>query len=483
VPDGWLVMENEVPSIPAGRRSRLTRGNGVTTDFVYDNASRLTEIVHRKPDGTVLSSFAYTFDSAGNITEMRFANGDVAQYDYDAKDQLTGEHRRGTLNYDITFSYDPVGNRLTQTRSGDIKDHGLITYSYNAGDELLIETLPKQTNTYAYDPNGNTTLRTETSHPLGKGRGIPPAPKVDIYSFSWDYENRLVGYDAPGPSKDSTYEYSDEMWNRVEKEINRNEERYLYDGDEILCDYSRNACVTTLYVNGPGTDERLAFIRKGVVYYYLADSVNSVRQVVDHEANIVNSYDYEGYGSLLRSQELVINRYTYTGREFNRENGLLYFRNRTYSSSLGRFLSPDPAGFLDGTNLYAGYFPPGRVDPFGLAGDFLDCLNVCVEWHDPLNNTAKFIALLLGQSFLKSWWIPVVEKLRDYGYLEPEKAADQIRLLRLWSRVPGARLTVLPSAVLRALLKGGRPLIHKLAQTLSSVELVYGNALAMLEAA
>jgi len=115
-------MENEVPSIPAGRRSRLTRGNGVTTDFVYDNASRLTEIVHRKPDGTVLSSFAYTFDPAGNITEMRFANGDVAQYDYDAKDQLTGEHRRGTLNYDIIFTYDPVGNRLKQVRSGDLKD-------------------------------------------------------------------------------------------------------------------------------------------------------------------------------------------------------------------------------------------------------------------------------------------------------------------------------------------------------------------------
>ena len=51
-------------------------------------------------------------------------------------------------------------------------------------------------NAYAYDPNGNTISRTETRHPPGKGRGIPPAPKVDIYSFTWDYENRLVGYDA-----------------------------------------------------------------------------------------------------------------------------------------------------------------------------------------------------------------------------------------------------------------------------------------------
>ena len=68
-----MVMGDEVPMIQGGARSRLTRGNGVTTDFAYDAASRLTLISHKKPDGTVLFSFAYTFDPAGNTTRMAFA--------------------------------------------------------------------------------------------------------------------------------------------------------------------------------------------------------------------------------------------------------------------------------------------------------------------------------------------------------------------------------------------------------------------------
>ena len=144
----------------AGRRSKLTRGNGVTTEFSYDNASRLTQIANRKPDGTVLSSFGYTFDQTGKITEMVFANGDRATHSYDSKDQLTGELRRGSLNYDIGFTYDPVGNRLKQVRSGDLRDPLEITYSYNPGDELLRETNRQETTLYGCDPNGNTTSKT-----------------------------------------------------------------------------------------------------------------------------------------------------------------------------------------------------------------------------------------------------------------------------------------------------------------------------------
>ena len=107
-------MRNEVPGLRLGRRTKLTRGNGVTTDFAYDPASRLTLISHKKPDGTVLSSFAYTYDNGGNITRMSFANGDLAEYTYDRKDQLIGEQRSGSLNYAISFAYDPVGNRGRQ---------------------------------------------------------------------------------------------------------------------------------------------------------------------------------------------------------------------------------------------------------------------------------------------------------------------------------------------------------------------------------
>jgi len=360
-----LVMENEVPNIPAGRRFRLTRGNGVTTDFVYDNASRLTEIVHRKPDGTGLSSFAYTFDPAGNITRMAFANGDVAQYDYDAKDQLTGEHRRGTLNYDIIFSYDPVGNRLTQSRQGAIKDPGSITYSYNAGDELLTETGRNYINTYTHDPNGNTTAKTNK-----QTIGPKNQKKEATERYIWDFENRMLGYDAPlgDSAKDSVYTYYADWWNRTQKTVHNNIERYLYDFDEILCDYNKPGNLKALYVNGPIIDERLALLRDGALYYYLTDHLGSVRQLIDTCGTVRNSYDYEAFGTCLGTSGGEPGRYGFAGRDVDKETQAVWMRARCYIGGSGRFLTRDP-GSSGGTSndyLYVSNRPTLLKDPSGL---------------------------------------------------------------------------------------------------------------------
>lgn len=44
-----------------------------------------------------------------------------------------------------------------------------------------------------------------------------------------------------------------------------------------------------------------------------------------------------------------------------------------YSAQLGRFISRDPLGFVDGMNLYRAYFVPGGVDPIGLDKLLLPC--------------------------------------------------------------------------------------------------------------
>jgi RHS repeat-associated protein len=61
----------------------------------------------------------------------------------------------------------------------------------------------------------------------------------------------------------------------------------------------------------------------------------------------------------------------YTGREWDPETGLYYYRARYYDPKVGRFISEDPIGFAGGPNLYAyvGSDPANAVDPFGL----IDC--------------------------------------------------------------------------------------------------------------
>jgi RHS repeat-associated protein len=43
----------------------------------------------------------------------------------------------------------------------------------------------------------------------------------------------------------------------------------------------------------------------------------------------------------------------FTGREYDPETGLYYYRARYYDPKIGRFVSQDPIGFLGGNNFYA----------------------------------------------------------------------------------------------------------------------------------
>jgi RHS repeat-associated protein len=64
------------------------------------------------------------------------------------------------------------------------------------------------------------------------------------------------------------------------------------------------------------------------------------------------------------------NPYFFTGRQFDAETGLYYYRARYYSPTIGRFLQTDPVGYSVGVNWYAycGNNPLVLVDPSGLCG-------------------------------------------------------------------------------------------------------------------
>jgi RHS repeat-associated protein len=59
--------------------------------------------------------------------------------------------------------------------------------------------------------------------------------------------------------------------------------------------------------------------------------------------------------------------YGFTGRRFDAETGMWYFRARYFDSEMGRFVSRDPLGYVDGYSLYTGYFAQILgLDPLGM---------------------------------------------------------------------------------------------------------------------
>lgn len=335
-----------------GLRTRLTLGNGAYTEYEYNHPLNwLTKLSNKKSDGLIISLFAYTLDRVGNRTSMALANGDLVVYAYDSTYQLINELRTGFTPYSISWSYDEVGNRLTQTKNGQ-----LTTYTYNDANQLISETTRGLTNNYQYDNNGNMTSKSDGTN---------------SWTWGYDYENRQIFYTDPITSANNASYIYDAGGSRISKTVSGVVEKYILDGANVIVDYDANNVVSATYVT-PFLDQNLIMVRGGNTYY-MQDGLGSVRNLIDASQNVQNTYDYYAFGEALNWSENIVNRYTYTAREWDSEVGQYYYRARQYAPDIGRFTQRDALVYTrneTGTNLYLYVYvknaPVRFTDPSGL---------------------------------------------------------------------------------------------------------------------
>ncbi len=325
------------------RRTALTRPNGVTTTYSYDTESRLLSLVHQSHGATIDGS-NYTYDGTGHRTaRTNLLNNLTEQYAYDPAYRLTQVTQGATTTE--SYSFDAVGNRLAS--------QGIPSYSYNASNELTSTS----TATYAYDSNGNMLTRTNSG---------------GTAQFTWDFENHLASAVLQGSAGSATFVY-DPFGRRIQKSIHQGGTTtatiYIYDGSNAVGELDQNGNWTARYVQEFGVDTHLAQVRAGVVTYYEQDALNSVTSLTDASGALLNTYVYDSFGNVASSTGNVSNPFQYTGRDYDPETGLGFYRARYYDSSIGRFINEDPIGFSgSGTDLYAyvGNSPVSLIDPFGL---------------------------------------------------------------------------------------------------------------------
>ncbi len=342
---------------PLSRRTSLTLPNGTSTTYTYDPASQVTNILHQiTASATQINKADYLYNGVGNRTSLTDRRG-AQSFGYDNLDRLTSASHP-LLGTPQAFTYDAVGNRTTV---------GNVT---NAGNQLTADA----THSYQYDDNGNLTRKTL----LATG---------NYTQYTYDAENRLTKVEdfvagASTPAFTSTYRY-DGLGRRIEKVANGQTKRYIYDGEDILLEYDGTNSLVARYTHGPGIDEPIAVTKGSNTFFYHQDGLGSVTDLTDSAGATAKSYSYDAYGNILESPGTVEQPYMYTGREFDSESGLYYYRARYYDPSTGRFLQKDPVGLTGGINSY-GYVinnPVNLIDPFGLAPSFMDCFIRCVSEH------------------------------------------------------------------------------------------------------
>jgi len=323
--------------------------------FAYDARGRLAELAHQDAVDAALAEYDYTFDLADQLIRS-VDHGRVSEYTYDPAGQLTDANHSG--QDDEAYAYDANGNRI-----GD-------PYVTGPNNQILSDAAYD----YEYDAEGNLVRKAERATGL-------------VSHYAYDHRNRLIRFEQRSAGgivlADAAYVY-DVFDRRIVKSVDpdgagpapRHETRFAYDGLNVWADFDALNQVSARYLHAEGLDNLLARWRPtDGTAWYLTDYLGTVRDIVDAAGVIINQPDYDSFGRLVSQTDPTVgDRFGFTGREYDPELDLYYYRARYYDPHLGRFVSQDPLGFDAGdSNLYryVGNAPLTSRDPLGLAGDGL----------------------------------------------------------------------------------------------------------------
>jgi RHS repeat-associated protein len=190
-------------------------------------------------------------------------------------------------------------------------------------------------------------------------------------TYTYDTENRLTQL-ASGGNTIGSYAY-DGAGNRYSKTAAGVTTAYSLDLasglPQVLTETTGSAVTSYAYAGAP-----LELDRSGTTYWYLSDTLGSVRLVTDSVGASPATYAYSAFGSTRTSTGTLSNEVRFTGERTDTESGLEFLRARTYDPSVGTFLQRDTWGITPTNSqsidayAYTENDPANDVDPSGHCG-------------------------------------------------------------------------------------------------------------------
>ena len=271
---------------------------------------------------------AYTTGDNGNVFQVldNYDSTRSAAYIYDPLNRIAQAY---TTN-------ETSGNCWGETYASAATAPGVLPSASNSGIDAwsnltnrsgvsgmggcLTEGLSTTTNTnnqlggLAYDAAGNVT---------NDGNGNQP---------TYDAENRIA------TDAGVNYFYDADVF-RMEKSSGT-----MYwpgPGGEVLSETNLNGTINEEYIYFAG--RRIARVDRpsGAVHYYFSDNLGSTGLVTDDQGNVQEREYFYPFGGIVSTVGSDSNHYKFTSKERDIESNLDNFGARFFTSSLGRFMTPD----------------------------------------------------------------------------------------------------------------------------------------------
>jgi RHS repeat-associated protein len=297
-----------------------------------------------EPSETELWRQEYVRDELRRLTQVKeFLNGSqtadsTTTYTYDYQGQLITEIRTGSNAYSAEYTYDPVGNRLSRTRTIGQGQPVTDALTYDAANR--VETL--NTEEWEHDADGNVTVRV-----VGN----------DTWNLSYDSQNQLIAIQREGAQSGVEYEY-DGLGRRVKTVDNVSSItcEYVYAGSTLIAEKVNSSWTDHVY--------GLGLTQRGNTYQHW-NWRGDLTATADSSGNTTPAPVSDAFGDIVSGTPDV---YAWNGgwgyRNEANTGGLQKVGIRWYDSAVGRFLQKDPA-YPASVYSYCANDPVNFCDPDG----------------------------------------------------------------------------------------------------------------------